>query len=301
MHDASQTLLQFSSHSRFKEHILHTAFGQIYVVESGNPASIQSLLLIHGNSSSSRVWHHILSSSVLTYDYRILAFDLPGHGLSDNAPDPQRTYTMHGYAECAIDVANQLAVDEFVVLGWSLGGHIAIEMMPLVKSSPTVTLKGVMLVGTPPSLGFEQTSLGFFKESKSPHMKLTSQEHFTEEDAYNYAHEATGSPFEEWQLAAALRTDGRARKQMFSAFTAGFGVDQVKVVEEEHNLLLGVVNGATEPFVNLDYLDGLHWGRLWEGRCLRLDGLGHAPFWENPAQFESILENFLKCCERKIY
>jgi pimeloyl-ACP methyl ester carboxylesterase len=283
-----------------EERRLNTAHGDVYVAESGDSTSIHpALLLIHGNSSSSRVFHRILTSPFLTCKHRILAFDLPGHGSSSNAPEPESTYTMRGYAECAVDVLTQLGVSEVVVLGWSLGGHVALEMIPLLKSSSvSTTMKGAMLVGTPPSSGPNQTALGFFKESKSPHMHLAGQEHLTNQEAYNYAHTATGAPIEAWQQECAVRTDGRARRIMFSAFAAGLGVDQVGVVEEEKDILLGVVNGAAEPFVNLDYLDRLSWGRLWEGKCFRLSGLGHAPFWEKPEQFEPILARFLEDCEK---
>ena len=32
---------------------------------------------------------------------------------------------------------------------------------------------------------------------------------------------------------------------------------------------------------------------LWEGKVHLLDGLGHAPFWEAPGQFDPILARFL--------
>jgi pimeloyl-ACP methyl ester carboxylesterase len=278
-----------------------TPFGEIYVVDSGNHKSILPvLLLLHGNSSCTRVWHPLVSSLSMTPGRRVIAIDLPGHGLSDNAPEPERAYTMRGYAECAIHVLHQLEVSEFTVLGWSLGGHIAIEMIPLVRADQKLKLIGAMLVGTPPSSGAEQASLGFFKDSPSPYMKLASQEAFSARDAYNFAYEATGLPFEEWQEAAALRTDGRARAIMFAAFVSGQGVDQVAVVEEDTETLLSVVNGTKDPFVSLEYLDGLRWGRLQMGRCVRLDGLGHAPFWEDAQRFQPILAEFLQECSLDI-
>ena len=91
-------------------------------------------------------------------------------------------------------------------------------------------------------LGALPNSLGVYKEEGSPHMRLTGQEHLTNEEAYDYAHAATGAPFKAWQQECAVRTDGRARRIMFSAFAAGVGVDQVKVVEEEKDVLLGVIN-----------------------------------------------------------
>jgi pimeloyl-ACP methyl ester carboxylesterase len=36
---------------------------------------------------------------------------------------------------------------------------------------------------------------------------------------------------------------------------------------------------------------------LWERRCHRLAGLGHAPFWEAPGDFNPVLERFLQDVE----
>ena len=49
-----------------------------------------------------------------------------------------------------------------------------------------------------------------------------------------------------------------------------------------------------DRFVKLDYFDTVPYANLWEGRCHRLDGLGHAPFWEAPESFDPILERFLQ-------
>ena len=48
-----------------------------------------------------------------------------------------------------------------------------------------------------------------------------------------------------------------------------------------------------DRLVNLDYFDTVSYANLWEGRCHRLSGLGHAPFWEAPGDFNPLLERFL--------
>jgi pimeloyl-ACP methyl ester carboxylesterase len=58
-----------------------------------------------------------------------------------------------------------------------------------------------------------------------------------------------------------------------------------------------VVNGGADPFVKLDYVDSVAYANLWEGRCHRLTGLGHAPFWEAPRDFDPVLERFLRDVE----
>jgi pimeloyl-ACP methyl ester carboxylesterase len=76
---------------------------------------------------------------------RLVAFDLPGHGRSSDAIDPARTYTLPGFADVLREILSLLAIEEAVVLGWSLGGHIALKMMQEFSGA-----KGLVLVGSPP-------------------------------------------------------------------------------------------------------------------------------------------------------
>jgi hypothetical protein len=73
------------------------------------------------------------------------------------------------------------------------------------------------------------------------------------------------------------RADGRFRKRVFEASCAGNGVDQ-RVTVETSSVPFAVVNGAAGRLVKLDYTDSIAYANLWEGRCHRLFGLGHAPF-----------------------
>lgn len=121
---------------------------------SGSPA----LLLLHGNSFCKKIWKHILRSD-LAKSHRIIAFDLPGHGDSSNAPNPDKDYTQPGYARAAVELLTKLRIQEVICLGWSLGGHNAIEMIPIAPAAG-VTIKGIMIVGTPP-VGFGDLDKGF--------------------------------------------------------------------------------------------------------------------------------------------
>ncbi|KAF9700454.1 hypothetical protein EKO04_001644 [Ascochyta lentis] len=286
---------------------LETRHGIISITDTGLKNSSPALLLLHGNSSSSKIFRHLLTSPALTAKYRLITFDLPGHGASSNAASPEMTYNMAGYADLAVHILEHLCVESVVILGWSLGGHIALGMVPLLKTasergSRIVHLSGLMLIGTPPALGAEQCAKGF-KVPTNPdegEENLMAKVLWTEEQAEMMARSSApgGVPelFEDWMLKDAIRTDGRARMMMFEAFVAGRGVDQVKIVEEE-DVLTAVVNGAEEPFINLDYIDGLKWKKLWRGECVRLEGRKHAPFWEDPKRFEVLLLEFLGDCE----
>ena len=229
------------------------------------------VLLIHGNSSCKEVFRNQLDGD-LGRRYRMIAMDLPGHGASEDARDPERGYTMPGYADAAVQVLAGCGVETAAVVGWSLGGHIGIEVIGRYAG-----LKGLMITGTPP-VGGDQVGDGFLP---NPHMHLAGQEVFSEEEGDSFAHDTCGrnASFEPFLLAAVQRCDGRARRIMFESFVAGVGDNQRAVVETA-KLPLANVSGGDEPYVNNTYLETVAYANLWEGRVHILDGVGHAPFWE---------------------
>ncbi|KAF2130622.1 alpha/beta-hydrolase [Dothidotthia symphoricarpi CBS 119687] len=291
---------------------LDTPHGLISVTDTALKTSTPTLLLLHGNSSSSKIWRHIFDSPHITQKYRVVAFDLPGHGASSNAPDPETTYCMRGYAELAVQVLQHLNIERVVIVGWSLGGHVGIEMVGLLSSSAAgydsasaVEVSGLMIIGTPPARGKEEIGRGF--KFQDAHLGVAAKVDWTDEEAGAFARESAPRGkeelFEPWMEVDAKRTDGRSRMMMWKRFAAeqgdgeyGRSADQRKLMETE-DVLTAVVNGGEEPYVNLEYLEGIKWKRLWGGECMRLEGLGHAPFWESPELFEGLLSKFLGNCE----
>jgi pimeloyl-ACP methyl ester carboxylesterase len=260
-----------------------TSHGTLAVTSAGT--GTQALLLLHGNSFSSKIWRHVLSSPI-TKSHLVIAFDLPGHGDSTNAPDPEKSYSMPAYAAAAIEILNHLHVSQVVVLGWSLGGHVGIEMIPRFPG-----LKGVMIVGTPP-VGYGEIDAGFTFGPAGWRRSFPARDDFSEGDVTEYAHICADPPYEEWMREAVARTDPRARKLMFEGFARGEVLDQRKVVGES-DVPVAVVNGADEPFVSLKFVREVKYKNLWRGECFELEGLKHAPFWAKPDEFGTILEEFV--------
>lgn len=271
-----------------EEHKLNTSHGTVHVVETGTGSP--AVLLIHGNSFSSVLFKHILADKDLASSHRLIAFDLPGHGQSTDAADPERTYNISACAEVARELLQQLKVTSVIIVGNSFGGHIGIELV--ADGIEGIEIQGLMLSGTSPSSGLQQIVESF---NIDPDNNIASKEVLTDEeiDMAIKLFCGTGKTPELEQVTK--RADGRARRLMNQALLEGKGVDQRKAVAET-KIPVAIVNGADDVFLKLDVFDRLEYGNLWKGNCIRLEGLYHAPFWQKPEAFLPVLKDFVTDC-----
>ena len=260
---------------------IETRAGKISVMESGG--SGPAVLLIHGNSGCKEVWRHQFDHPMAAR-YRFIAIDLPGHGASDDARQPARDYTMQGYADIAVEVLQALDISSAAVVGWSLGGHIGLEMISRFSD-----LTGLLISGSPP-VRPEEVSEGFQMNETTA---LASKVDFSEDEVLQWACGCIKSdaplPF---AVDAIRRSDGRARATMFAAFLAGEGEDQ-RTIAEAATLPIAVVNGAAENFINNDFLKTVAWRNLWSGKIHLIPDARHGVFWEKHEAFNALLEEFL--------
>ncbi|MDA4847649.1 alpha/beta fold hydrolase [Hoeflea poritis] len=265
--------------------MIETSHAGIAVTQSAGEGP--PVLMIHGNSSCKEVFRNQLDGQIGAA-YRCIAMDLPGHGASQNAANPEKTYSMPGYAEAAIELMRELGHDRYAMLGWSLGGHIGLEML-----TRTDAISGLMITGSPPvGRGEEQLSAGFLP---SEHMGLAGQRDFSEAEIDAYARATCGinAPFEPFLREAVARTDGNAREMMLGSFVRGVGANQQEAAVNAA-VPLAIVNGGAEPFVNNEFVAALTYRNLWEDRVHLMEGIGHAPFWEAPDAFDVYLKRFLE-------
>lgn len=83
----------------------------------------QPLVLLHGWSMSSAVFQEVMAQ--LAGDYRVLVPDLAGHGASD----PTRSeFSLDALAADLENWLQQLEIDTIDLLGWSLGGQVALQL-----------------------------------------------------------------------------------------------------------------------------------------------------------------------------
>ncbi|UZE46717.1 alpha/beta hydrolase [Rhodopseudomonas sp. P2A-2r] len=261
------------------QHKIQTSHGRIAVETRGEGFPV---VFIHGNSACREVFRKQISSPLLD-GYHLISFDLPGHGASDDAPDSDRTYSRPGLADLVVELLGKMDIKRAAIVGASLGGHIAIEM--LARSGIS---QGQFLIGTP-AVG-ENFAEGF---RGKPLNGLASRGELTSEEAQQFARAVFGNDFEPFMQIAIERTDRQFRSKLFAAAKQGAGVNQREMLNLT-NTSTAIVNGENDQIINLDYVDSVPYANLWRGKCFRISKATHSAFWEVPHVVNLLLSDFLK-------
>ncbi len=82
------------------------------------------MVLLHGIASNNRTWDPVIERLAQTHE--VIAPDLLGHGRSDK---PMGDYSIGGYASVVRDLLLALEVERFTLVGHSLGGGIAMQLL----------------------------------------------------------------------------------------------------------------------------------------------------------------------------
>jgi pimeloyl-ACP methyl ester carboxylesterase len=269
---------------KFTPRTLTTADGSVsaIVVEGRR----DPVVFIHGNSSTKSVWSHQIAA-VQDRGTAVLAPDLPGHGDSRDAHQPETTYNIPGYASVITSLCNMLNWTSVTIVGWSLGGHIGLEL--LAKDD---RVRSLLIVGAPPVPVQLEAIAEAFQQTEV--MGLAGKRVFTEDEANAFAVATLGG--QGWVSSELLRdvrrTHGLAREMFFASIVGRIGADERQAVETIDKPLC-IVHGEKDPFIRLDYLQSLRYRALWRDRIFVIADAGHAPHWQCSKSFNEILLDFL--------
>src|SRR6202012_54258 len=124
---------------------------RIHVVETGNPKG-RPILFIHGFSQCSLAWSRQLTSD-LANDFRLVAMDMRGHGLSDR---PREGYDdARLWADDVHAVITTLSLDHPILSGWSYG---PLPIFDYIRHYGEDDIGGVQIVGGISRLGSEEAT-----------------------------------------------------------------------------------------------------------------------------------------------
>jgi pimeloyl-ACP methyl ester carboxylesterase len=256
---------------------IETPRASIAVEEIGRGSPI---LFMHGGSTSRAVFTKQFESR-LAEEHRLIAFDLPGHGASSDAYDPARTYIIPGLARTVLDLIAHLGLSDIILVGWSLGGQIALEV-----ASRFDDIRALVLSGTSPA------GIRFDEGTKPPTPgSVLSKMLWTADDAAEFISTTFDHLAVPLLRQAVVRTDTRFRHILAASLHERLTCNQREVVENSP-FPIAVINGADDPTLDLDYFDSLAIPNLWARQCLRIRHAGHAPHWSAPDVFNQLLRGF---------
>ncbi|MGB3317009.1 MAG: alpha/beta fold hydrolase [Albidovulum sp.] len=265
------------------EKMVQTRHGVVAVADTGG--SCPAILMIHGNSACKEAFTHQFTT--FSPDHRLIAFDLPGHGVSDNA-DPEKSYNVSAYADVAEDVLKACGVERPYVLGWSLGGYVALE---LTARDPGA-FRGLAITGTSPlNIVPDDFARGY---DASSHLVLAGKQYFTKSEERAYAGAAT-APFSDESAFLHRnigRTDGRTRYYMITKLGVVDWPRQMRMLRDG-TIPFAILNGADDPFLDHVYIAGLPYGRIWSGKPHDIANGLHAPFFNKSREFNDAFAGFL--------
>ncbi|MEM9278451.1 MAG: alpha/beta hydrolase [Pseudomonadota bacterium] len=243
------------------------------------------VIFLHGNGFSKEVFKRQFASPHLKH-LRLIALDMPGHGKSSDAIDPQHSYTFSGFADEVLDFINHKKIEKCVVAGWSLGGQVALE---LIDSSPCI--EGVFAFGAPPA---PAGSLGLMRSMKlSRSLLLAGKSKFSEADAHHFEKMSFGELADGSFIKDMLRTDPEMRPTLSKSLLRPKGISQQERFSNSSTPVC-LLHGAKDPLVKTAYMQSLSSPMLFGGKTAILEDAGHAPFMETQTEFDLLLSFFCK-------
>ena len=266
----------------------HTVSGhggvRLHVREGGDPEG-PPLLLIHGWSQHHLSWSKQMRGA-LASRFRLIAFDLRGHGASDKPSGPRHYDHAAPWIGDVAAVIGALELDAPLLVGWSLGGRIAMEY---VAAHGEDGIAGVAIIGASVMAPSDPAVLAARTPVVMAEGMYSADQGVALTATIAFLRACFAAPLSKQDLA------------IMTGFNMLVPPDVRKPARLRAMEAKGALEGMTKPVA-------VFWGEA-EKVCTRAmfeattaalpgaavftyPGAGHAPFWERPDAFDADLAAF---------
>jgi non-heme chloroperoxidase len=128
LRDEEGAMTAVAQSGRMKVHSVRGGGGLALHVREWGKADGPPILFIHGWSQNHLCWARQYESA-LADEFRLVAYDLRGHGMSEAPLEPEHYTDGKLWADDVAAIFDELALEECVLVGWSYGSFVICDFV----------------------------------------------------------------------------------------------------------------------------------------------------------------------------
>lgn len=243
------------------------------------------ILFLHGFSQSHLAWRRQFEGA-LAERFRLIAFDLRGHGWSEKPSGAQSYREPHRWADDVAAVLAAAGAERAVFVGWSYGGRVILDY---AATHGTKAIAGIDFVGAVigDAAEYYGERIGTIRGTlaSDPAASIDGTRRFLRAC---FAREPAPDDFERMlaynsMVPPAIRAKLLGREVGANALLASLSLPVL--------FTQGALDAIVAPAMS-DY-----GARTVPGAKISLyEGIGHSPFFEDPERFDRELADFVRSC-----
>jgi pimeloyl-ACP methyl ester carboxylesterase len=247
------------------------------------------ILFVHGNSQSHKIWESICSEPLLSENYTLTRFDLPGHGNNLRSAEPEKDYSVQGMAGALQEMVKVYNKEPYVIVCHSLGTNIVAEIAADLENCKGIFMLGPDIIGG--GVGIED----IFQNNPNIATFFTAEpgkealDQLMDDQVFPDSAEKRNL-LEEMYHAA----DPVVRTSLFNSIQNKEWIDEVMAVKQL-NVPVALVYGDHETLCVPGYLDKTDLQK-WRGEIIIVKDAGHCLHLDQPGKTAELVYAFCKDC-----
>lgn len=248
-----------------------------------NPKGKQTIFLIHGWPLSHKIFEYQIN--LLTdCDYRVVAIDLRGFGKSDT---PVYGYSYNQMSADVFQIVRQLRLRNFVLVGFSMGGAIALRYMNRYKG---FGVRKLILLSAAAPCFTQRPDFPYGKTVQEVNDLINLAETDRPQLCLNFSKQLFASPHSaaviDWFRGIALSASGIGTIKCGIALRDEDGRKDLKSVR----VPTYIIHGEKDLIVSNELAEIQHEG-ISESKLITLSNSGHGIVYDELQKFNSIFMN----------
>ena len=290
LYDAARAMgVKFTNENAPQDKFVNANGMRFHYLEWGNPDN-PPMLLLHGFAQTCHSWDFVALG--FSDNYRVIVLDQRGHGDSDWASDGD--YSPETQQEDISGVVNELGLDNFVLMGLSMGGRNSftyaannsgkVKALVVVDAAPQNMQQGTQNIRSFVQQDDELDSVDAFVERVLQYNPRRDPQQVRGSILHNLKELPNGKWT--WKYDRALRSPGRRMGSDAETEKRLWGY-----IESLQCPTL-LVRGGASDIVAMDTADRMHQA-IPNSRIATIEGAGHLVMGDSPSGFHAAVTEFL--------